>query len=241
MAEEEALHALVNGNDDLEFKDDGSGKVRVKSTSHEIPPRLQLVKDYINGSKYKKARERASFDFSQYEPYITTREKNNKFLHCTLTGTALPMDPKKIQAHVNCKRYKELLKARQEKEAGEAAKLEKKKELREQRKAKAEAAKAEAEKATKPDTKGGAGEAAAKKKSKRKRASSAKEGADKKQVASDADKGKKKKRPLRSIKLMRKNQFADGKAEGAAPGEQSKGVGADVQKPAKKKLKRRQQ
>ncbi|OLP86157.1 Potassium channel AKT1 [Symbiodinium microadriaticum] len=51
----EALAALVTENEDLEFKEDGSGKVVVKSTGHEMSSRLEVVKTYLSSAKYRKA------------------------------------------------------------------------------------------------------------------------------------------------------------------------------------------
>mmetsp|Transcript_95180 Transcript_95180/g.272837 ORF Transcript_95180/g.272837 Transcript_95180/m.272837 type:complete len:271 (-) Transcript_95180:80-892(-) len=260
--EEEALHALVNGDVDLEFKDDNSGKVRVKSTGHEMPPRLHLVKEYIKGPKYQKAREMYSFDFSQYKPNIVPHEHQAKFLYCNLTRTTLPMDPKKVLAHVKGKRYIDMVKAREEGEVVREAKEQKKKDLRTklwaQAKAKAKA-KAEAGGAAKEGApKEGAAATKKTKPSKRKRAASAGAASGGDAVANAASETKGKKKPERAVQKLRKNQLgkmakkaadsakvdASEKApgsDGVAAGKPEKAPGSDgaaAGAPKKKKLRK---
>eukprot|EP00969_Alexandrium_andersonii_P150583 6658465-Alexandrium_andersonii.AAC.1 len=76
---DEALTALVEANKDLELQvADRGTKARRKSAGHEMPLRLQVVTEYINGSrhnKYNKAREKwrivgsSSSDPSEYAPH----------------------------------------------------------------------------------------------------------------------------------------------------------------------------
>eukprot|EP00927_Polykrikos_kofoidii_P052381 TRINITY_DN46188_c0_g1_i1.p1 TRINITY_DN46188_c0_g1~~TRINITY_DN46188_c0_g1_i1.p1 ORF type:complete len:277 (-),score=79.97 TRINITY_DN46188_c0_g1_i1:51-803(-) len=221
-AEMDALHALVEENDDLEITHNGS-KVHCKSTGHDMPLKLATVKEYITGGKYKKTREWYTFDYSKYEPHIVPHETRKRFLYCKLTGTLLPMSPQKVEVHVKSKRYNQFLKENEEAAAKKAAAKERKREIYLKTKRKLEETEGDAEGKEK-------GSAKEKKKGskfakKKKGSKLAVEGKDGKSVAADGEAGEKqagekvkkgKKKPLRSLKMRRKNQVgADGEAKGA--------------------------
>jgi len=54
-------------------------------TGHEMPPKLDCVLQYLASSKFKKAKDWYSYDFSKYEPHIVKNSKNPKQLYCKLT------------------------------------------------------------------------------------------------------------------------------------------------------------
>lgn len=250
--DDEALHAFVNGHKDLEWKDDSMGKVRVKSTGHEMPSKLHLVKEYLNGQKYKKHHAMYCNDFSKYLPYIAKHEHQEKFLFCKLTKSVLPMDPIKVEKHVNSSRYKEAVAEMEQRGKDKEAKEQQKYALR--TKLRLEREKAQAE--------GGAGTAGAAgkkpgKKLKRKREASAGAAAGEDAQAKAAKAPlKKKKRPDRAMQGLRKKQTAVGKfarkqvdaaaasagatggdAPKQAPAASQAGAGDKVKKPKHKKTK----
>merc|ERR1712084_214817 len=106
----------------------GNAKVSCKSTGHDMPCRLHIVKEYINGAKYKKTKW-YTHDFTQYEPYIVPAKDNKKMLFCKLTGTTIPMTPEKVETHVQCKRYKAAKAEHEKRVAKRDAKKAKRKEM----------------------------------------------------------------------------------------------------------------
>ena len=86
-----------------------SGKVRCSTTGHEMPAQLDACQQYWNGNKYKNAKARARYDFSQHEPYIVAHKKDPNLLYCTLTKQPVSKMPKAVEGHVQGKRYKRLL------------------------------------------------------------------------------------------------------------------------------------
>lgn len=254
MADEgEELKKLVESHEDLEFKPDGSGKVRCISTGQEITAKLQQVKDYINGNKYKKSREWYSFNWAQYEPDLIQHERQTKFLFCTLTGTTLPKNPPKVKAHVESKRFKELKKSKEESGKKQEEKLEKKKELRAKLKAEHLAklgltgkvlAKAKARSGKPKEGEEKAGDAAKKKNNRKRKRQDKSAGSKDGEAAKDGKaegegankkKNKKKNRPERSIEGRRKNVFVKkdgGASEGAAAAAAAADGGAAEKKTA---------
>ena len=53
--------------------------------SHEMPAQLEAVDAYWSGKKYRSAKAKREYDFSQHEPYLVPHTKNPHLLYCTLT------------------------------------------------------------------------------------------------------------------------------------------------------------
>ena len=87
-----------------------SGKVRCTVSGHEMVARIEVLKQYWDGSKYRNAAARASYDFAQHEPWIVPHKKDPHLLYCTLTRQPLSKMPEPVKNHVNGKRYQQLLK-----------------------------------------------------------------------------------------------------------------------------------
>ena len=62
-----------------------NGKIRCTLTGHEMPAQLEAVDAYWSGKKYRSAKAKREYDFSQHEPYLVPHTKNPHLLYCTLT------------------------------------------------------------------------------------------------------------------------------------------------------------
>ena len=89
-------------------------KLKCTSTGHELLARLDVAQQYWTGSKYATAKARATYDFTQHEPWIVAHKKDPHLLYCSLTRQPVCKLPKAVQGHVQGKRYKRLLKEAKE-------------------------------------------------------------------------------------------------------------------------------
>mmetsp|Transcript_9518 Transcript_9518/g.10522 ORF Transcript_9518/g.10522 Transcript_9518/m.10522 type:complete len:199 (+) Transcript_9518:33-629(+) len=83
-------------------------RVKCEVTDHEMPPRLDVIKQHFNGKKYKKMKKQANkgqFDYTEYE-YIVLHPRDPTKLFCELTQTLLNKDEDAVKKHVNGGKYK---------------------------------------------------------------------------------------------------------------------------------------
>ena len=111
--------AFVAEHDDAEALQ--SGKIRCKTTEHEIPPRLELLEQHWSGKVYRNKQNLKGYDFKQHEPWLVPHKKSVHLLWCTLTEKPLSKQPKTVQGHVDGKKFKRLLAAAKAKEEADEA------------------------------------------------------------------------------------------------------------------------
>ncbi len=92
-------------------------------TGHEMPPRADVVNEYLNSKKLKKQLEWYAYDYSSYAPYIVEDAKNNKQLYCKVTQTFVNKIPDVVRKHVEGHRYQRLKKEYDEKAAKKKEKV----------------------------------------------------------------------------------------------------------------------
>lgn len=78
-----AMDEFVASHSDAEVME--NGKIRCTLTGHEVTPQLATVQAYWTGKKYRNAKARREYDYSQHEPYLVPHTKSEHLLYCTLT------------------------------------------------------------------------------------------------------------------------------------------------------------
>jgi hypothetical protein len=78
-----AMDEFVASHSDAEVME--NGKIRCTLTGHEVTPQLATVQAYWMGKKYRNAKARREYDYSQHEPYLVPHTKSEHLLYCTLT------------------------------------------------------------------------------------------------------------------------------------------------------------
>ena len=77
------MDEFVASHSDAEVME--NGKIRCTLTGHEVTPQLATVQAYWTGKKYRNAKARREYDYSQHEPYLVPHTKSEHLLYCTLT------------------------------------------------------------------------------------------------------------------------------------------------------------
>ena len=73
------------------------------------------ILQYVNGSKYKKAKDWYSCDITKYEPYIVQHRSDSRKCYCKLTGYVLNRIEEQLQRHVAGKKFLRLKRIAEEK------------------------------------------------------------------------------------------------------------------------------
>lgn len=102
-----SLAELLNNSSFLELT--SNNKIRYKYSNHEMPPDINVVKAYLNGKKFLKAKEWYCYDYSKYEPFIIAHHSNSKKLYCKITNSAINKIPSDVEKHVNGQKYLRLV------------------------------------------------------------------------------------------------------------------------------------
>ncbi|KAG7395125.1 hypothetical protein PHYBOEH_004198 [Phytophthora boehmeriae] len=115
-AARKAVEALVKTKKDLSFV--GETRVRCTTTGHEMKADLAIIKTYINGKRYLKARN-SKISFASYAPMFVAHPDESKtdLLWCNVTETAIARDPESVKTHIAAPKYQRQLPLWKEQEA----------------------------------------------------------------------------------------------------------------------------
>ena len=101
-----AMDEFLASHSDAEVME--NGKIRCTLTGHEVAPQLATVQAYWMGKKYRNAKARREYDYSQHEPYLVPHTKSEHLLYCTLTKQPVSKQQRAVEGHLNGKKFKRL-------------------------------------------------------------------------------------------------------------------------------------
>lgn len=84
-----------------------TGKIKCSYTGHEMPATAEAVSTYMSGKKYRKAKVKASFDITEFGPWIveTDSVENPDHVWCTVTNKYVSRDATIIRRHMAGKKF----------------------------------------------------------------------------------------------------------------------------------------
>jgi hypothetical protein len=86
-----SLAQMLSANTSLELLP--SNKIRCKITGHEMPPRADVIAQYLGSKRFVKAKNWYTVDYSEYLPHIIPAKDDSKRLYCRLTKKTLNRIP----------------------------------------------------------------------------------------------------------------------------------------------------
>lgn len=99
-----SLSALLDLNKNLALT--SNNRIRCSYSGHEMPPRADVVQQYLSSKKFMKARDWYSKDFSKFQPHVVQDKHDPLRLYCRLTKQSLNKIPEEIEKHVQGKRFR---------------------------------------------------------------------------------------------------------------------------------------
>lgn len=92
------IASLLSAYSSLTLTD--TGKVQCRLSGHEMPPKAEAIRAYIDGSAYRRAESRSRVDLESLLPYIIPSRTSSHKLYCKLTQREINFLADEVTAHM---------------------------------------------------------------------------------------------------------------------------------------------
>ena len=92
------IASLLSAYSSLSLTD--TGKVKCRLSGHEMPPKADAIRAYIDGSAYRRAESRSRVDLESLLPYIIPSRTSSHKLYCKLTQREINFLADEVTAHM---------------------------------------------------------------------------------------------------------------------------------------------